>query len=102
MCEIDMYPSGKNKYYFAVILNEDNFLCTSKQIANFLSLPVKTYNQLVIDKVIKHDGYRIVGKNYANGFDLDFERRDCEKSVYVERFKQTFLEELTLALLGGI
>lgn len=101
MHEIDIYPSGKNKSYFMIGLSDNNCLCTSEQIARFLNLPIRTYNDLLIKKVIRHDDYRVIGESRANRFDLDFNRKGIDKSVYIERFKETFLEELTLALLGG-
>ena len=99
--QIDIYPSGKDKSYFLISIDDDNYLCTSEQIAKFLNLPVQTYNQILINKVIMHEDYNVTREKCANRFDLDFNRRGINKSIYIERFKEAFLEELTLAYFGG-
>lgn len=86
----------EDEVYFEII-SKKSILNSSGEIADFLNLDVDIYNNLLIDKVIRHDKYSID----PDGRDLVFCLKNVSIEIYIERFKETFINELTLATLGG-
>lgn len=77
---------------------------TSKTISKILNLDVDTYNQILIDKIIKHHNYDIIKDfctipNHAKN--LSFNLNNVSKEVYINRFKEVFNKELILLALGS-
>lgn len=100
MAQIKLIPTSKNGVYFSLVCNNDYF-ATSTSIAEFLNLPVETYNQLLIKEVIRHDCYK-VNKNKDSVFyeDVTFEAKE-NYVIYIDHFKETFVPQLALLALGG-
>lgn len=99
-----------------LIGNTHNFLISTKNrgyttsgsIANLLNLDVDTYNDRLIREVIQHPCFKNV---FAANFpflkakldrNIVFYLNDVPKETYIERFKEVFVEQLTLLELGGI
>lgn len=105
--KINLLTNNPKESYFSIIIN-DTTLYTSLEIAYLLNLNVKFYNKLLIDKVIKHEHYKV--ENYAefnledivSGGDLVFDLYNTPEETYIDRFKETFTEQLTLLALGGV
>ena len=70
---------------------------TSKGISKLLNLDLDLYNKLLVEKVIKHNHY--VKSKYHNDFEFDL--CNTPEEIYIERFKETFINQLTLLTLGG-
>ena len=93
--KIEIEMTIKKHCYFCIT---DNFsAATSKEFADLFNLDTNTYNKLLTDKVIKHSNYTIDVYNK----DLMFDLNNISKEIYIERFKDTFSNELTLLALGG-
>lgn len=79
---------------------------TSKAIADLFKMSVDNYNEILINKVIKHDKYRV--ETFTDMYkvsyvrDVTFVLNGTLESVYVNRFKEAFAPQLTLLTLGGI
>ena len=95
MIKIAHYAGNQN--YFEVHA-QGGVTYTSKGISKLLNLDTDLYNKLLVEKVIKHDHY--TKSDYYN--DYEFDLYNTPEEVYVERFKETFLNELTTLVLGGI
>lgn len=87
---------------FEIITSNGEFHNTSKSIARLLNIPVETYNQLLIDKVIKHKFFKLHSHGAGVCADLTFDLKCLSKEDYLQRFKDTFSEQLTLLTLGGM
>lgn len=92
-------------HYF-IIVNYDNktFYDTSVIILDLLDIDLNEYNEKVINEVIKSKNYSIyngasLGKRLYK--DLTF-KSDKEEEIYIERFKDTFVKELTLLSMSRI
>lgn len=94
---------SKDEAYFE-IFNDNKLLNTSSEIAKFFNMNVDLYNKLLIDKVIQHDNYEIEHcseHNPDNIQDLSFNLNYKPRETYLNRFKETFIDQLTLISLGG-
>lgn len=96
MLEINLLHCYGEQAYFTIYLNGP-LIYSSGGIASFLNLNTDTYNNILIEKVIKHNDYTISNKNK----DLIFKHLNAPKETYIERFKDTFANQLTLLALGG-
>lgn len=95
--KIDLTEFGINRNYFCISIgNRDVY--SGKSISKLLNLDVDTFNQILIDKVVKHKNYYI----YRLSKDIEFDLCNVSKEIYIERFKNIFTEQLTLLTLGGI
>lgn len=95
--KINLSQFGTNQNYFSIFINGKN-ICTSKNIANLFNLDTDFYNKLLIEKVIRHD--RVFVSKYCK--DLEFNLCNTPKETYKKRFEETFLNQLTSLVLGGI
>lgn len=82
---------------FEIITSNKVSCSTSSSISRLFNIPLEVYNNLLINKVIKHDLYEIHTFN-----DITFDLCDISKEIYLNRFKETFSDQLTLLILGGV
>lgn len=98
----DVHLNIVNSNVYFVISNSTNvYASTSYEIATLLGLDTKTYNKILVEKVIQHDRHynEFV---YANDEeDVTFHSNGNVAAIYVKRFKETFEKELILLELGG-
>lgn len=94
--KINLFIFGDEEVYFEVS-TENDAAYTSRSISELFNINVDLYNQLVVDKVVKHKNY-VIDKFEK---DLTFKHNNISKNTYIERFKNTFINELTLLSLGG-
>ena len=92
--KIDVFMFRDEEAYFSIFISDAAFY-TSKNIANLFNLDIDYYNNLVIDKVIKHEDFTI--DEYTN--DLAFKHNNISKEIYINRFKEVFADQLTLLAL---
>lgn len=104
--KVDLIKLFTGDLYFEVVSSK-SVCSTSNNIANLFNLDVDKYNDLLINEVIKHSNYKT--NRSVNSFvfntstiDIVFHLNDVPKEIYIERFKETFFNELTLLTLGGI
>lgn len=84
------------EFYFEIINNDDVY-STSKEISKAFNLDVDVYNSILANKVIQHKQY-----NYIYIYeDLVFYLNNISMKTYINRFKNTFIKELTLLALGN-
>lgn len=95
MPEIYIAETIGNWLYFNIEHN-GNYYSNSEEISEFLNLPLDTYNQLLIDKVIKHSNYTITDESDYNSCDMLFTRKSISDEIYIDRFKETFVPQLVL------
>ena len=93
--KIRLSEMTEGQYYFIVTANFT--ACTSGGFSILFNIDVDIFNQLLIDKVIKHKNYLIERDNK----DMYFTLNGLPKETYIERFKDAFTNELTLISLGG-
>lgn len=88
--------------YFSLI-HEGNTYNSCRRIANFFNLPAETYNQLLIEKVIKHSNYEVYFCNVGNEKvkDIIFYLNHESKETYIKRFIEVFAPQLMLLRLEG-
>ena len=86
-----------SSYFYFAISTENNSAHTSKSISKLLNLDIEIYNKILVEKVVKHNRYTIDKYN-----DLSFDSNGILKETYIERFKNTFVDQLTTLALGGI
>lgn len=74
---------------------------TSESISKLLNLDTDLYNKLLIEKVIKHDDYKINDRRLFPSCTkhLSFQLNDIPKEIYIERFKEAFADQLILLTL---
>lgn len=93
-----------DEHYFVIMVdvNEGKIVRnTSRSISETLGLSIEKYNGILIEKVIRHDSYRIEEEDDIFGeCDLFFYAEGVSKETYVERFKEVFLKELTTFALN--
>ena len=102
--EIRLTDFSVTHNYFSIFMNNRN-IYTSKSISKLFNLDIDTFNKLLVDKVIQHDNYIIESHPVVEPErvkDLLFRLNDVPKEIYIERFKETFTNQLTLIILGGI
>lgn len=89
--------SKNNSSYFVIILNDIMFY-SSSAIAKLLNLSVSNYNDILVKEVIKHKYYNIRGTSphLCLFLNLTFHLDNISKDIYIERFKETFADKLTL------
>lgn len=95
--ELVNYTNVEN--WFKIVIDGKE-ISSCRCIAKLFNLDIDTYNKLLIEKVIQHDSY--YETDFGEEDDFEFGLNNIPKEVYVERFKETFLEELTTLALGGI
>lgn len=86
----------EDEAYFEIIYSKE-LLNLSEEIAKFFNLDVDFYNQLLIDKIIKHNKYAIDSATK----DLTFDLNNISEETYLNRFEEAFIDKLTLISLGG-
>ena len=98
------WGSERMSHYFIIINYDKKTLYdTSVLISDLLDIDLDEYNEKVINEVVKNKNYSIYrGSSSGRRLykDLTFEA-DKEEEVYIERFKDVFVKELTLLSLGG-
>lgn len=87
-----------NDEAFFEITTEESVFYSSSAITNLLNLDLIKYNKLLIEKVIRHEDFIV--DQYTK--DVSFMLNNISKKTYIERFKNTFVKELTLISLGGV
>lgn len=92
-----------DEFYFSIISDfKDGKIVrnTSELISKALGLDIIHYDEILINKVIQHKHYRIENNEIFGKGDVFFYDEGLRKEVYVERFKEVFLEELTVLALN--
>lgn len=92
-----------DEHYFVIMMdvNEGKIVRnTSRAISETLGLGIEKYNKILIEKVIRHDNYRIEEDDDFGECDLFFYSEGVSKEIYIERFKEVFLKELTTFALN--
>lgn len=90
------YDYDSDYYSFFISKYDDLPVPTSYSIASSFGLSTKVFVDILIDKVIKHND--ITFERSANGviYNVIFKLNNTPKDVYIERFKNFFVKELTL------
>lgn len=94
---IDLVQYLSNKNYFIISINNDDYY-SSESISELLNLDLDLYNNLLINKVVKHPSYAIGGGTHK---DLEFNSNSISRETYINRFKEAFSDQLILLTLGG-
>lgn len=102
MLKIDLMATDGSKVYFSM-MNSGNYFGTSKDIANSFNLPVDTYNDILINKVIRHSDYEVnLSEDSIFHKDVVFRLDGIDFEIYIKRFKEVFHSQLILLTLGGV
>lgn len=94
--EIKIVQYKASRSYFEMHIH-GGVVYTSKGISKLLNLDIDLYNKLLVEKVIKHNHY--IKSKYHN--DFEFSLNNIPEEIYIERFKETFINQLILVYLGG-
>lgn len=88
--------------YFSLTINEVTSYGASELISQALGLNIDKYNEILIEKVIQHEDYRVEENIYDILYkDVTFKKNLIPNSVYLKRFKEAFHKELILFQFGG-
>lgn len=90
-----------DNYYCFSINGRKDFIFTSRKMSEAFEMLEKTYVENLIDKVIKHNDYILCENNCGRVYNIIFKLNNTPKEVYIERFKNVFMKELTNLILGG-
>lgn len=87
--------------YFSVIVDEVTSFGVSEFISKAFGLNIDEYNKLLINEVIKHNDYEIEQNTYDVFYkNVTFKKNSIPDVVYLKRFRDIFVKELTLLSLG--
>lgn len=101
--EINLLKFLGKEAYFEIITNEI-YCSTSREISNVFNMNIDDYNEILINEVIKHDRYRPcdIADEFNLRKDLIFKLNNTPEEVYINRFKEVFINQLTSLALGGV
>lgn len=95
MLKINLGSHNSGEAYFIINIGHVN-LYTSKEISNLFNLNLDIYNKLRMEKVIKHKNLF----SNSNEEDIIFYLNGTDKETYLNRFKESFADKLTLLALN--
>lgn len=99
--DITVLPVYDGNMYFAMAYDCVAYV-SSSEIAKLLNLDVDEYNEILINKVVKHKQYRILKSNdLISSQDLTFDPLETCKEIYINRFKEAFAAQLMVLKLTG-
>lgn len=93
---IRLGKASKDQCYFIAFAKFT--VCTSRGFSILLNIDIDLFNNLLITKVIKHSSYTM----YKNHKDVEFILNDTPEETCINRFKEIFINELTLLAIGGV
>ena len=100
--EIELTKLLTGECYFEIAIG-DNFYSTSEEISKIFNLDIDVYNRILANKVVRHKNYTMCLNGNIDAYkDLVFDLCNIPKETYIDRFKETFTEQLTLLALGGV
>lgn len=92
-------------YSYFYIIRGKSLYNTSRGIAKLFKMDVNEYNKKLIKEVIGNNKYEINDEgNSLSSSDLNFVAENIspeENKIYVDRFKNAFIKELTILKIGG-
>lgn len=105
--QLEVVETKNNAYCYFNIMYNKSLHNTSKGIARLLNIGIEEYNERLITKVIDDKKYEINDNDSKNPLamrDINFIIKYLspnDKQIYIERFENEFVKELTLLKIGG-
>lgn len=100
--EIELTKLLTGECYFEITIGDDVY-STSEEISEILNLDLDTYNRILANKIVRHKNYVMCMNGSIDVYkDLVFDLCNIPEETYIDRFKETFTEQLTLLALGGV
>lgn len=102
MLKVDLIENRLDKHYSFFVDTGERILYDSYKLAKAFNLSRLGFANILIDEVIKHSKFIFYNDIDGEIVDVTFKLNNLSKEVYIERFKETFTEQLMLLVLGGV